>query len=162
MPDLSMKELNQLKEMGGRDHKKERETLFESGALSHLESDADSKVIEKEDNRAKLLDAWHFNTADGIKLEKSKSKKPELIDNTIIELPQPKDITLSGDILFRIKHKTTMSSEMICRFGINMAFIDNNKFTLRFCELDPISIRSNSKFNKRMKIVLHTIPVCLE
>jgi hypothetical protein len=45
-------------------------------------------------------------------------------DKPIISLMNKEKIEIVGDYFFRIKHKTSLSSELICRFGINTSFLD--------------------------------------
>lgn len=47
-------------------------------------------------------------------------------DNTIMDLLIPKDLFLQGDYCFRIKHRNAMSSELVCRLGINTSFLNDN------------------------------------
>ena len=35
---------------------------------------------------------------------------------------------LSSDLYFRIKHKGSLKNKLICRFAVNPAFVDENKY----------------------------------
>lgn len=45
-------------------------------------------------------------------------------DKPIIDLMGEEKIEIVGDYFFRIKHKSSLSSELIWRFGINTSFLD--------------------------------------
>lgn len=60
--------------------------------------------------------------------EKSDSADDEeeepAVDNTVMTLTHPRGLILAGDFCFRVKHKTKMSSENVCRFGFNTAYLN--------------------------------------
>lgn len=77
-------------------------------------------------------------------------------EDPIIPLPHPSQLKLWGDYLFRVKQKNAMTSEQICRFSFHTSFISNDELVFPLRELDPVSIRKDTRLDSNLKIVIKT------
>lgn len=80
--------------------------------------------------------------------------------NVVINLPQPKSLGLLGDILVRIKHKSSFSNTLIWRVCFNTAFTFSQFMKYGIKDLDPVSIRKDERINENFAITLITEPFC--
>jgi len=70
--------------------------------------------------------------------------------------------TIRGDILFRIINKGSLKKSLICRFSFNTAFLTEDRLSFSIKELDPCSIKKDSKYSKDFRVNLVTKPRCDE
>ena len=108
---------------------------------------------ELKDNEFDIVDEEHPGTEPI--LYKSKTYKPK--DVMIITCPNK---TIRGDILFRLINKGSLKKSLICRFSFNTAFHPEDIISFSIKELDPCSIKKDSKYSKDFRINLLTKPRC--
>lgn len=62
---------------------------------------------------------------------------------------------LTGDLLFRIMNGTSMTTDKLCRFSVNVAFL-KDQFIVEKDELDPNDLKKDTRFPAYFKIGLIT------
>ena len=64
-----------------------------------------------------------YTTKNSINLKKYKAGPKESEEYNIIKIvPEKKNLVISGDVHFMIKHKGSFNNTSICRFSINTGF----------------------------------------
>lgn len=68
--------------------------------------------------------------------------------------------TIRGDVLFRLINKGPLKKSLICRFSFNTAFLTEERLSFSIKELDPCSIKKDSKYSNDFRVNLVTKPRC--
>lgn len=95
-----------------------------------------------------------YTTKNSINLKKYKAGPKESEEYNIIKIvPEKKNLVISGDVHFMIKHKGSFNNTSICRFSINTGFCGNNVEIPRD-QISPDSVAVSKKFHDKFKITL--------
>lgn len=87
-------------------------------------------------------------------MRKYKAGPKETEEFNLIKLyPEKKNLVISGDAHFLIKHKGSFNNTSICRFSINTGFCSNSVEILRE-QISPDSVAVSKKFHEKFKITL--------
>ena len=78
-----------------------------------------------------------------------------------MRIPFPKMI-LKGDYLFRVMNKGALKKNLICRFSLNSALVEDSKVELTIKEVDPCSIKKDKNVSKQFQVDFYTRPYCKE
>jgi hypothetical protein len=68
-------------------------------------------------------------------------------------VPEKKNLVISGDVHFFIKHKSSFNNTNICRFSVNTGFIPN-ELTIPRGQISPDSVSVSKKFHDKFEITL--------
>lgn len=93
-------------------------------------------------------------TKNSINLKKYKSGPKESEEYNVIKIvPEKKNLVISGDAHFFIKHKGSFNNTNIWRFSVNTGFIDN-KTVIPKEQISPDSVTVSKKFHENFRITL--------
>lgn len=95
-----------------------------------------------------------YTTKNSINLKKYKAGPKESEEYNIIKIePEKKNLVISGDAHFFIKHKGSFNNTNIWRFSVNTGFIGNEVVIPRD-QISPESVSVNKKFHDKFQITL--------
>lgn len=94
------------------------------------------------------------STKNSINLRKYKAGPKETEEFNIIKIvPEKKNLIISGDAHFFIKHKGSFKNTNICRFSVNTGFI-NNELVIPRDQISPDSVSVSKKFHELFQVTL--------
>ena len=106
------------------------------------------------------VDIWNgdyqliHSTKNSINLKKYKAGPRDSEEFNVIKIyPEKKNLVISGDAHFFIRHKRSFNNTNICRFSVNTGFIDNELVIPRD-QISPDSVSVSKKFHDKFQITL--------
>lgn len=65
-----------------------------------------------------------------------------------------------GDVYFRLMHKGSIKNKLICRFALNTAFIQENKYEFTKDTVDPDSVIKDPRISWDFKVICYFKDYC--